>query len=131
MDIKDLFEKVGIASESVGRIKLGRGIAGQLATITVVVVIVLGALAFRLNSLYAIIGFGAIIVLFAIFSIRRILKFAYEHPDIAILEGAEFLIYHGKIQLGSKTLLKPPKEAQIPTEEAVLVVEDKEEKEQG
>lgn len=130
MDIKDVFEKIGIASESVGRIKLGRGVAGQLSTIAIVVVIVLGALAFRLNNLYVTIGSILVIILFAFFVFKQILKFAHQHPDVAILEGSEFLIYHGKVQLGAKTLPKPPKAAQIPTEEAALYVEDKEEKEQ-
>jgi len=130
MEIKDLLEKIGIATESIGRIKLGRGVVGKLTTVVIWVVIVVGALAFKLNDLYVTVGAILLIFAFVFWIAKRILKFAHEQPDVAILEGAEFLIYHGKIQLGAKTLPKPSKEKQIPAEEEPLGVEEKEEKEQ-
>ena len=128
MDIKNLFDKFGISYESISRIRVGRGVAGKLCTIVLVVVFVLGALAFRLNDFYVTIGFGGIIILFAFYVIIRILSFADKHPDVAILEGAEFLIYHGKMSLGTKELPSPPKSAQIPVEEQGIDIEDTEEK---
>lgn len=49
MDMFEVLEKFGIGSESVGRIKLGRGVVGKMSTITIISIIAIGAIAWELN----------------------------------------------------------------------------------
>lgn len=124
--LEEIINKIGI-THSVGRIKLGRGIANKLTWIVIVVVLVVGALGWEINNLYLTIAAISFIGLFSFYGFSSILKFAKQHPDAALLEGAEFLLYHGKLPLSAKTIPNPPKNEQMAIEEAGL--EDTEEQE--
>jgi hypothetical protein len=131
MNLQEVFEKLGIGTQTIHRLKLGHGVVGKLTTIAIITICILGALAFQLNNIYVTIGIVLLIFIFATLTFKRIMKIAYEHPDIALLEGAEFLIYHSKIGLGAKELPKPPKIAKLETVDPKTVDSSIEEKEEG
>ncbi|MHB8383403.1 MAG: hypothetical protein ACYDC3_13830 [Candidatus Binataceae bacterium] len=101
--IEDLLQKFGLSTDSLSRLKLGRGVAGNMTTIGVVSLICLTLVAYsmplwqvRATAIVMIAG----ITLYLLF---RLEKLAREKPDIAMLEGAEFLLYHHKrLGLGTK-----------------------------
>lgn len=109
MDINDFLEKFGIASESINRIKLGHGVVGKISTIAIIAMFTIVLISFKLDLWPIILIFGFLIFFIFIIAIRGILSIADKHPDIAILEGSEFLLYHGRIPLGAKNLPNPPK----------------------
>lgn len=112
MDINKILEKIGFPSGSIQRIRLGKGVVGKLASIAIVAIIVLGTLALKFQNASLIFLAFLIIVLFAFYVIRSITKLAEKRPDIALLEGAEFLVYHQKFPLGAKGIVleNQPKE---------------------
>ena len=101
--VEELLQRVGLNTDSLSRLKLGRGVAGNMTTIGVVALICLAVVAYPLALWPAKLGaIGAIAVL-ALYLLYRLEKLAREKPDVALLEGAEFLLYHQKrLGLGAK-----------------------------
>jgi hypothetical protein len=108
MNYPKILEGLGISSESIQKIKLGRGIAGKLTNITIVVILVLGGISLKLNNWILLAIAFLIITIVAIYCFNKILKISKDKPDIAILEGAEFLVYH-KMKLGAKGISEIPR----------------------
>ncbi len=102
INLDKFFQEVGLSSDRIQGLRLGKGIVGKLANIGIVAIIVLGAIALKFSDWrLLLVSFTAIFAL-AFFLLRKIIKMATDRPDIAILEGAEFLIYHQKFPLGAK-----------------------------
>lgn len=115
--IKRILDKVGLTLSSVQRLRLPGGVVGKLCWVTIIVVVTLGVIVWRLNNIWLGTGVAVFIAFFATFCVIRILKFSTQHPDVALLEGAEFLVYHQKLVLGTKSLPEPPKHLQLPQAE--------------
>lgn len=115
--IKRILDKVGLTLSSVQRLRLPGGVVGKLCWVTIVVVVTLGAIVWRLNNIWLGVGVVLFIAFFSTFCMVRMLRFSTQHPDVALLEGAEFLVYHQKLVLGAKGLPEPPKHLQLPQAE--------------
>jgi hypothetical protein len=92
-----------------GAFKLGTGVLGKSAIAIGILLIAVIVAAARLHSDIAIIGavfLGTCVFLVWFFSV---LKFAGKHPDIAVLEGAEWSGYQ-RFQASAKGLLPSPVE---------------------
>ena len=110
IDLKNL-------SEAGGVFKFGRGVLGKSAILIGIFLAGIVVAVWRLTSDYAIlaiIGFAAIVFFLWFFSV---LKFSQKHPDVALLEGAEWTGWK-RFEASAKGLapaaetaeLAPPKE---------------------
>ncbi len=103
-----IFEDLGIKTETLSRVRLGRGVIGKSATVAVWALIVLGIVAYRLKveSFLIVIGVAAF-VLFLIFFIGSMI-YGSRNPSAALLEGAELIAWQ-KQELAAKNMPNPPK----------------------
>jgi hypothetical protein len=91
-----------------GVLKLGSGVLGKSAIVVSILLVSVIIAVWRLHSDYAIIGaliFGG--VSFSLW-FHRVLGFASQHPDLALLEGAEWTGWkrfeaEAKLGLGTET----------------------------
>ena len=105
-----LVEQMGIAAESVQRLKFGRGVVGKITVICGAAVIAIGAISLRLTEPF--LQMTALWLVLGIFllALGAIIWFAKRHPDLASLEGAELILWH-QLRLGAKGISAPPEEA--------------------
>jgi len=101
MDIRKILEGSGFKVESIDRIKLARGVVGKVSYVAGAALLVLGALALRVDSaaLFGIIAVAAVLLFLAY--LVGILWFATKNPGLALLEGAE-LIQWRQMDMGLK-----------------------------
>jgi hypothetical protein len=67
----------------------------------------LGVVALKLDGNIWLAGLGCLTVVFLVFYLIIILRFARQNPSLALLEGAEFIKWH-QIELGAKNVSVPP-----------------------
>ena len=82
----------GASSETLHKIKFGRGVVGKIA---VVAVFALGAIAVasvHVSPNGALIAIGAVVLL-SFFVLSAILLVVMKQPELALLEGAELVMY--------------------------------------
>jgi hypothetical protein len=84
------FDPIAYIKEVGGVVKFGSGVLGKSSIALGILLVAVVIAVARLHSDGAIIGVLAVgaIIFFCWF--RYVLKFAEEHPDIAVLEGAEW-----------------------------------------
>lgn len=116
VEIDELIKKLGLSLESISRIRFGRGVAEKMSKITVAVIVALGAMAWKLNSVEFSIGAGVAVVGVGVFALLRIEAFSRERPEAALLEGGELLLYH-QMQLAAKNQPDPSPDAQPQSEQ--------------
>ena len=90
--LEKLSSQLGASSETLHKIKFGRGVVGKIA---VVAVFALGAIAVasvHVSPNGALIAIGAVVLL-SFFVLSAILLVVMKQPELALLEGAELVMY--------------------------------------
>jgi hypothetical protein len=103
------FDPIAYIKEVGGVVKFGSGVLGKSAIALGVLLFGVVIAAARLHSDYAIIAVlivGAIVFFGWLF---HVLKFAEQHPDIAVLEGAEWSSFQ-RFQAAAKGYLPSPED---------------------
>ena len=106
-----VLSQLGVTSESLHKIKLGRGAVGKITVITAAALIAIGGVGLKLSDVGALpilVAIGAL-VLIALAGLGCVLYVITKQPEIAVLEGAELVLYK-QITLGVKghPVLSPP-----------------------
>jgi hypothetical protein len=97
------------SSESVQKIKFGRGAVGKLAVISVITVICIAGVGSRLAGDNAMLLAIAAIVFVTVVIVAAVICVVIKQPDMAVLEGAELVLYqHAKME--AKGIPNPEKE---------------------
>lgn len=104
-----ILAQIGATAESIHKIKLGRGAVGKITVVAVVAITAIALVGYRLTTntaqLIAVLAVG-VICLSTLGSILYVIK---RQPELAVLEGAELVLYK-QIVLGTKTQTAPPTE---------------------
>jgi hypothetical protein len=109
-----LLHHLGVSSESLQKIKLGRGAVGKITTVAVVALIAIGAIGFRISGTLWLFGVIGVLALITVASLLAILYVIIKQPELAVLEGAE-LIRYKQVTLGMKGHpILPPSGPPIP-----------------
>jgi hypothetical protein len=91
-----VWEKVsshlGASGETVQKIKFGRGVVGKISVITVSAFAAIAAMAVRLGANAVYVGIG-VVGLIALASFGLIILIVCKTPQLAVLEGAELVMY--------------------------------------
>jgi hypothetical protein len=126
--VEQLLERFGLSVRSLSRLKLGRGLAGNMTTITVVTIMACMVIAWgvpwpaaKVMSILIMAGVG-------LYTLRRLEVIVRNHPETALLEGAELILWQQQqLELESKKISHPPQQPaqayRIPPEERALVEE--------
>lgn len=89
-----LLQKLG---ESYSQVKLGPGVVGKTTRVTLGLVAIWLLIIWKLGENTSLncflLGSGAVITAASLWWIKRTQDFAEKHPDVALLEGAEFIAY--------------------------------------
>lgn len=94
------FDKV---LESVSKVRLSGGLVGRVCTVLLVACAALGSIGALSHNEWVMGGAISAIVLLAFPMLWRIIGFAEQHPQVAILDGAQFL-KHEQLVLASKSV---------------------------
>jgi hypothetical protein len=114
--------------KNVSQIKLKGGIFEKASVVIIVVSICLFGIAVSTGNIWVSCGAIGLIFILAFVGLWRLISFANNNPQAAILEGAEFLV-HEKIQLAAKGISEIPQSIANLTEETPIVINAKIEKE--
>jgi hypothetical protein len=123
-----LLTHLGVTSESLHRIKLGRGAVGKITVIAVAALIAIGAVGLKLSNAGFILAVVAILGIVALSGLACILYVIIKQPEMAVLEGAELVLYK-QITLGVKG--QPSLLPQTPVPETSIVPESESSPRQG
>jgi hypothetical protein len=115
-------ERIG-SSESLQRIKFGRGAVGKIAVVAVACAVATGAVAFHISPTGELAVLGVIGIIF-IGSILAILRVIDKQPELAVLEGME-LVRYKQVTIGSKDYV--PLLETLPVPDPKLAIEIKSE----
>jgi hypothetical protein len=101
-DLRDrLLAQLGITGESLQKIKLGRGAVGKITVISVVALIAIAGVGYKVSGTVALLAVVGLLALVFLCTLGCILYIAVKQPEIAVLEGAELVLYK-HITLGIK-----------------------------
>jgi hypothetical protein len=91
----------GPLAETATKVRLRGGVVGKLSTVLIVASIALGAIGVAAHNEW--IAGGAVILIFVLVLTLgwKMLRFAEEHPQAALMEGAELLM-HERLTLAMK-----------------------------
>jgi hypothetical protein len=78
--------------QALGHIRLARGVVGKTSVVAGVALLVLGAIALRIDEALLLAMAGAVLLAFFAY-LAAVLWFAHRHPEQALLEGAEIIQY--------------------------------------
>ncbi len=109
MHFSKLLEKAGIKTESIFKIRLGKGVVGKTSSVACIALVTLGGVGFKLDTDWMKLLFGIGISFLVIFYLSKILKFAEKHPEQSLLEGSEIIQWR-QMELATKELARPPEE---------------------
>lgn len=115
------FDPIAYIKEVGGVVKFGSGVLGKSAIALGILLFAIVIAAARLHSDGAIIGVlivGAIVFFGWLF---YVLRFASKHPDIAVLEGAEWSSFQ-RFQAAAKGFIPPAVSEQAPSSNALAIV---------
>lgn len=100
-----------------GRLRLGPGVVGKSSAIGLGVLVVLGVAAWRIDNNPWLVVFIAIAgIAFAYWLIRRQFQYAEDHPETALLEGAELVAWR-QMQMSTRDVPAiPPTAPQGPAD---------------
>ena len=79
--------------QRVGGVKLRGGIFGKMTWAVIVICVCVTILAHATENLYILSATIFLMMAFALYFFNRLLNFAEKHPQIAILDGSEFLVH--------------------------------------
>jgi hypothetical protein len=96
-----LLGQLGISGESLQKIKLGRGAVGKIAVISVAALITIAAVGFKVSGTPSVLTVVAVLGLVALSALGCVLYVIVKQPEIAVLEGAELVLYK-HVTLGVK-----------------------------
>lgn len=95
-------------SQSAGDVfRFGTGVMGKSAVLMFVLLAVLGVAIWKLEVTVAIIGIAVLGALVFFLWLFAILRYTREHPEVALLEGAEWTAWK-KFEASAKTVVTPP-----------------------
>ncbi len=103
----DFLKNIGLATETVSRVRLGQGVVGKATIAVVAAFVVLGIVAWRLSEPWFLLAIGAAVVVLFFVYLKRTMDFADKNPAAALLEGAHFLKWQ-QTDLAAKGMLTPP-----------------------
>lgn len=105
----DWLQKLG------ARLRFGPGVVGKSSAIGLAVLAVLGIAAWRIDNNPWLVAFIAVAgMVFAWWLIRRSFQYAEDHPETALLEGAELVAWR-QMQMSSRDVpVIPPSAEQGP-----------------
>lgn len=110
----EILQKVGIKEESLGRIRLARGVVGKTSYVAAAMMFVLALVAFGLKGANAaLLTVGAFAVIAFVIYLILVLRFATRNPGLALLEGAE-LVQWRQMEMGVQGQIAPPSGPNVP-----------------
>jgi hypothetical protein len=130
MDVWEILDKFGFTSESLQRVRLGRGLIGRMATAFWGVCGLLIVVAFKLNDpwmLVIIAGTGSILFLALLIGV---LWFGHRNPGPALLEGSQLIVWR-QVELAAKGLVAPPQVPATADPQAPALPEELDEFDEG
>lgn len=104
--------RLGGSSETVQKIKFGRGAVGKISVIAVTAFVAIGGMAIRLGSDAIYVGIGGVVFV-TLASFALILYIVCKTPELAVMEGAELVMYQ-HVQLAAKGYTPNPSEIPVP-----------------
>jgi len=106
--IENLSSRIGASSETVQKIKFGRGAVGKIAIIAVAAVTGLAAVGLRGGAAFTYFTLGSILVI-TLACLGLIFYIVCNRPELAVMEGAELVMYK-HVQLAAKGYTPTPEE---------------------
>jgi hypothetical protein len=109
VDFSKILEGIGLKTESINRIRLGRGVIGKSATVAFGALVIIAIVAARLPSqddLFLMILAGCGFLLFLLFFVGAMI-YGSKNTAAALLEGAELVTWQ-KQEMAAKYLPQPP-----------------------
>jgi hypothetical protein len=98
--LEKISSHIGASSETLQKVKFGRGTVGKLAIVGVFAVASVSLATLRLNGALALFGIGAIVVI-TLAVLGLICYVVIARPELAVLEGTELVMYK-QVTLGIK-----------------------------
>lgn len=92
--------RLGVSSETVHKIRFGRGAVGKIAVIAVAAFAAIAGMALRLGADAVYVGIAGVVVI-ALGSFGLVLYIVCKRPEMAVMEGAELVMYQ-HVTLGAK-----------------------------
>jgi hypothetical protein len=123
-ELGELLKDVGVSQESLESVRLGRGVVGKATFALISIAALLGVVASRLSTGWMLLAVAALGVAVFVVYLFRILSFAEEHPDLALLEGAE-LVKWKQIDVAAKGVGTLPSGPPIEAPKSVPLLESK------
>lgn len=94
-------DKLGFTSESIQKIKFGRGVVGKLSVLSAIAIVGVIAIGLKFGSPSTLLMLLEFLAGLLALSIGAIVFVVCKHPEISVLEGAE-LIRYKQLSLGVK-----------------------------
>lgn len=107
-----LSAQIGASADSLQKIKFGRGAVGKIAVVIAVSLIAVGAIGVRIGGSGGLI-LGGGLVLITLSGLGVILYIVIARPELAVLEGAELIMYK-HVTLAAKGLPSVPDSPLMP-----------------
>ncbi len=114
-DISGALEKLGLKTEGMDRIRLGRGVVGKTGYVAWAAMAVLGIVAYKLSGTVPLLALAGIAFLVFVSFLVGSYIFASKNPSLALMEGMEIIAYKkyeaaikGVSDLGPSILIDDP-----------------------
>lgn len=104
-------ERLSGTSDTVQKIKFGRGAVGKTSVIAVAAVIAIAGMAIKIGASAVYVGIIAV-TLITLGSFGLIFYIVCKRPELAVMEGAELVMYQ-HVQMASKNYVPSPSEALV------------------
>jgi hypothetical protein len=88
----DLTRALLARMHALGHIRLARGVVGKASVVAGIALLVLGAIAMRIDAKLLLVISGMVLLAFFVY-LAAVMWFAHRHPEQALLEGAEIIQY--------------------------------------
>lgn len=103
---------IGASADSLQKVKFGRGAVGKIAVITAIALLALAAIGVRLGTNGGLLlGVGVIVITIAALGV--IFYILHARPELAVLEGAELIMYK-HVSMAAKGITTLPDSPVIP-----------------
>lgn len=109
MGLEEVLKTVGVAAESMGKIRLG-GVVGKTSTAVIALFGVFAIVAWKMSD-PLVIGLVAAVIFLVYFA--GVMAFALKNPGAALLEGAE-LVQWQQVEMAAKGIGSPPSAPAVP-----------------
>jgi hypothetical protein len=96
-----LLGQLGINSESLQKIKLGRGAVGKITVISIAALIAIAGIGSKVSGTTSVLIVVGVLGFISLAALACILYVIIKQPEIAVLEGAELVLYK-HVTLGAK-----------------------------